>query len=419
MKTIIRIFGPALLAVLASALVLSVSAASTAKPILSSVTPTLACVAQNRPSLFTAVFGYTNSTSSVITVPVGTNNTFKPTPRDRGQPTSFLPGSVPRAFTVGFDGSRLTWTLNGQSVSASSKSAPCSIGGDITWTSRSNMPTGRIQLGAAGPSNGGIYAIGGEIQGGVQVATVEEFDPVADAWATRSSMPTPRSGLVVATAGNWKVYAIGGWNSQAWSAAVEVYDPATNTWTAKTSMPTARAWFGGAVAANGKIYVVGGQTPGYQVVATVDEYDPATDTWTSKASMSAPRYWEGVASANGKVYAIGGADPSGVPVNRVEEYNPTTNSWTTKASMPTSRWNLGAVTDSNGLIYAVGGINNGALTTVEEYDPLLDQWTSRAALSEGRAGMGLTLGTNGKIYMIGGSGTDPSLLTSLEEGVAP
>src|SRR5206468_467511 len=37
--------------------------------------------------------------------------------------------------------------------------------------------------------------------------------------------------------------------------------------------------------------------------------------------------------------------------------DPVTNTWTTDASLPTSRFYLAAVTDSNGKMYAIGGIS--------------------------------------------------------------
>lgn len=60
-------------------------------------------------------------------------------------------------------------------------------------------------------------------------------------------------------------------------------------------------------------------------------------------------------------------------LSTVEKYSPSTNTWTTVASMPTARGGLAAAADTQGNIYAIGGINgsNAYLSTVEEHSPRL------------------------------------------------
>ena len=66
--------------------------------------PLLNCVEDNGDGTFTAHFGYLNQTSSPITVPLGLMNMFVPPPKERGQPTVFLPGENNDVFQVTFDG---------------------------------------------------------------------------------------------------------------------------------------------------------------------------------------------------------------------------------------------------------------------------------------------------------------------------
>jgi uncharacterized repeat protein (TIGR01451 family) len=70
-----------------------------------------------------AYFGYNNPNSIPVTIPVGTNNRFSPSPQDRGQPTVFQPGRHVDVFTVTFTGSNLVWTLNGRTSTASANLA--------------------------------------------------------------------------------------------------------------------------------------------------------------------------------------------------------------------------------------------------------------------------------------------------------
>ncbi|MDX6221719.1 MAG: hypothetical protein QOD91_773 [Frankiales bacterium] len=84
--------------------------------IFGTVTPTLTCVFDNGDGTSTAVFGYTNTTGTAVTLPIGGSNNFAPSPQDRGQPTVFPPGSDTSAVLVVFDGSKQTWTLDAGKV---------------------------------------------------------------------------------------------------------------------------------------------------------------------------------------------------------------------------------------------------------------------------------------------------------------
>ncbi|MCG3163162.1 MAG: hypothetical protein JMDDDDMK_04545 [Acidobacteria bacterium] len=81
------------------------------------VVPILECVQHNQDGSWTARFGYDNSTGAAATIPVGSNNYFRPGSQNRGQTTVFQPGRVNNAFSVTFSiaqGSKLAvWYLRG------------------------------------------------------------------------------------------------------------------------------------------------------------------------------------------------------------------------------------------------------------------------------------------------------------------
>jgi uncharacterized repeat protein (TIGR01451 family) len=75
------------------------------------VQPFVKCVDANG-STFQAIFGYTNPNQQAVTVAVGSRNSFAPSPTDRGQPTTFQPGTVESAVTVTEDaGSTVIWSV--------------------------------------------------------------------------------------------------------------------------------------------------------------------------------------------------------------------------------------------------------------------------------------------------------------------
>lgn len=83
------------------------------------VQPTVKCVDDNGAT-FTAVFGYTNPNQTAIDVPFGAGNSFSPDPANRGQPTTFNPGTVESAVTTTADaGASLVWSVTVEGVTSS------------------------------------------------------------------------------------------------------------------------------------------------------------------------------------------------------------------------------------------------------------------------------------------------------------
>lgn len=104
-----------------------------------SVRPVVECVTANGDGTYTAYFGYRNDGDEAVTIPVGPRNRIAPAPEDRGQPTTFSPGGTapwPNApFSAAFSGGGLSWTVDGQTASASPDSPPCvyRVHIDVKW----------------------------------------------------------------------------------------------------------------------------------------------------------------------------------------------------------------------------------------------------------------------------------------------
>ncbi len=99
------------------------------------VAPVLECVFHpNNPEDdmdddYIAYFGYKNDNAKLVSIPLGGSNTFSYKRADRGQPTSFEPGSHHYVFAASFEGS-LTWTLTGPDnqphpITVNGSSTPC------------------------------------------------------------------------------------------------------------------------------------------------------------------------------------------------------------------------------------------------------------------------------------------------------
>src|SRR5205823_6437577 len=82
----------------------------------------------NQTGSFAASFGYTNDNASSFTIPAGgSGNSFSPAPADRGQPSTFAPGTHQNAVIVVNipNATALTWsvTLAGQTRTATATSS--------------------------------------------------------------------------------------------------------------------------------------------------------------------------------------------------------------------------------------------------------------------------------------------------------
>jgi hypothetical protein len=87
------------------------------------VTPVLDCYVDNRDGSWTAVFGYQNTTSTTVTIPVGPDNKVTPTTYGTPQPTTFAPGLHHGAFSVTVTrGAGPMWHLDQDNLAARKKS---------------------------------------------------------------------------------------------------------------------------------------------------------------------------------------------------------------------------------------------------------------------------------------------------------
>lgn len=94
------------------------------------VIPILDCVSYLGEAKYIAYFGYKNESSTTQQIPIGEQNRFDPTPKDRGQPTSFVPGrsdEYPNSpFSVEFyEDTELVWHISSNSATAKMTSPDC------------------------------------------------------------------------------------------------------------------------------------------------------------------------------------------------------------------------------------------------------------------------------------------------------
>jgi hypothetical protein len=294
-----------------------------------------------------------------------------------------------------------------------------------SWASTNSLNTGRHDVGVVS-ANGYMYAVGGEVSGGVATDSVEfakiNANGTVGTWATTSSLPAVRTSAGV-TYSNGYIYAVGGCTVNCGAATDTIYyakvnlDGTLGTWITNTNvLPAVRDGAGVAIA-NGYMYVIAGSTSSYGSTVTTSYYakinaDGSVNSFNTTSVFPASVYLLDVVVANGYIYALGGVN-SGQNANSGVYYaainaDGTLGSWQTNAnSLPAGR--AGLVTGvSNGYLYAVGGFASGWSAVNTIYYARINNngsvgtfSTSTHTLPAARAVAGGAI-VNGYIYNVGG-----------------
>jgi len=84
-----------------------------------------------------------------------------------------------------------------------------------------------------------LYIVGGRGASSDALATLYQYDSMANAWEALASMSTARMSLAVAAI-DGKLYVMGGSGPNGYLSSVERFDPAKNAWEAVAPMSMAR-----------------------------------------------------------------------------------------------------------------------------------------------------------------------------------
>lgn len=209
------------------------------------------------------------------------------------------------------------------------------------WSPMPSMNVPRSGLGVC-TVNDRIYAFGGWV--GAEIGrTIEYFDLSEKKWTIvdRNNSCSQRFAMgVIEFQG--LVYLIGGISELGIElCTVDCYNPITNGWTSLSPMATKRA-YAGVSFLDGCIYVVGGLSDSKDALSTVEKYSVEENCWSTVASMAVARAGAVAAAGNGRLYVFGGRDYSSefrapATMSSVECYDPETDSWTFVTSMAFSR----------------------------------------------------------------------------------
>lgn len=179
-------------------------------------------------------------------------------------------------------------------------------------------------------------------------------------------------------------------------------------WASIAPLPEPRARAAGALL-GADFYVMGGEAPGPSRRAECWRLDIAGNTWYPVASLPTPGVSNIDAAVVGdRIYLIGGFSGS-VGLNRVLCYDPVSNGWTEDTTDPAPVTVFGhACVALNGVVYVIGGLQNGAVSaTTLAYDPAAQpgvRWSWLADMHVARQYHAAAV-VNGRIWVSGGVGS--------------
>ena len=194
------------------------------------------------------------------------------------------------------------------------------------------------------------------------------------------------------------VYCIGGWSTKGSKGTTnKVYrlnlSEPNLQWREVASMSVSRHYFGADVY-NGCLVVNGNS----HETKTTETYDPASNRWKNIAANTKQRGLHSLVATDGALFAIGGYDNG--PVSSVERLDGLNARWKMVQSMNTPRYFFAAVA-CQGYIYAIGGYSAKLEKTVEKYHPGNNTWTYVSSMSVERSQHAACV-LQGKVYVIGG-----------------
>jgi len=283
------------------------------------------------------------------------------------------------------------------------------------WVQIADLPTPRSFVAAAKNTNlgtitggfTGLVVAGGRSLGGVPSAVVEEYLLPDNQWVTRRSLPVAThsaSAAAVSKAAAYDgqetaIFVVGGLQGGEVTDAVARYTHNQDYLRPLPDMPAGR-FLHTAQVLDGRIWLVGGRD--FQEVRETWIFDPETESYADGPDL--PTVQNGLVSAvhDDVLYAIGGANQFGVALPTVRRLDAAGAAWVNLRPMPTGRRDAAAAV-LGGLIYVIGGDNNGAVQTVEIYDPASDQWVAGPLLPSGRKGARAFV-RDGLLYVVGGLG---------------
>jgi hypothetical protein len=302
--------------------------------------------------------------------------------------------------------------VGGAACAETSDTNPPPGGQPLEWRQLAPAPSRRTEV-AATAVGSLIYVLGGFVEGGATVGTVEIYDTKTDGWRSGPLLPVPVNHPMAATF-HGGAYIFGGYlGPNLGNATDRAFALREGRWQELPPMPEPRAAAGAALVGE-LIYIAGGVGP-QGLASTTMVFDPFANTWSTLPGVPTQREHLGVAGDGQRLYVVGGRTSAG-NLSTAEAFDPATGSWASVPDMPTPRGGLAATATGNGFVVAAGGEAASTFEEVEAFDVESGTWQSLPPLPTARHGLGVVAVGN-VVYVVAGGPTPGFAFSDANEAI--
>lgn len=300
--------------------------------------------------------------------------------------------------------SAMTLTLVAVALSSAVPNASAGWTGD--WNTETPMGVTVSQAAVVSGLDGTVYVMGGvETIGYSPVSSAYAYDPDTGDWTVLASMPSAERGNTGAAGLDGLIYVFGG---DDYLGLTQIYDPEADSWSAGADMLDGVWEAKAATVSDGTIWVVGGEgvsSPGF-----VQIYDPVADSWSEGPAVQSYVLCGALVAAGDDLYYSGGGNGSYSGTTDFFKYDSATGVWIKLADLPEVRAAHASVMGPDGLVYVIGGSDNGYNTgstavyaTTRVYDPATNVWSSSGTMDTASKYLGAVVTGDGMILALGGN----------------
>lgn len=206
--------------------------------------------------------------------------------------------------------------------------------------------------------SGQVLVVGGMVDGGGSLASIELFDPADNTVQQLGSLAERRAGHTATLLGDGRVIIAGGYNGE-YLASLVVFDPSAKRFRPADSLLEGRSGQTATLLPDGRVLFVGGVGRGWTFLRSAELYDPETGRSEPAGSMTVPRESHtATLLADGRVLIIGGH--SGRRQNMevypsAELFDPRTGRFETAGTLAIARHKHDAVKLADGRVLVIGG----------------------------------------------------------------
>lgn len=223
--------------------------------------------------------------------------------------------------------------------------------------------------------SGQVLVVGGMLDDGGSLASVELFDPAHNTVQEVASLAERRVSHTATLLPDGRVLIAGGYNGE-YLKSLEIFEPSSRRVRPAGSLVEGRSGHTATLLPDGRVLFVGGIGRGWTFLRSAELYDPNTGRSESAGSMEVPRESHtATLLADGRVLVVGGHNGRRQKMEvytSAELFSPQIRRFENAGSLATARHKHDAIKLADGRVLVIGGADRTDrlhYATTEIYNP--------------------------------------------------